>query len=138
MASCSRRSASSASRRASLGLPEPEETGESFAENAKLKAEAAAKASGMPAVADDSGLEVAALDGAPGIHSARWGGPPKDFDLAMQRVQRELEASGTTDRRANFTCALALAAPRRHDPSLRRQGVRHARLAAARDARFRL
>ena len=95
----------------SLGLPEPEETGDSFAANAKLKAEAAAIASGMPAVADDSGLEVAALGGAPGIHSARWGGPQKDFGLAMQRVQRELEASGTNDRRANFTCALAVAAP---------------------------
>ena len=95
----------------SLGLPEPDETGESFAANAKLKAEAAALASGMPAVADDSGLEVAALDGAPGIHAARWGGPGKDFNLAMRRVQNELAASGTKDRRANFTCALALAAP---------------------------
>jgi XTP/dITP diphosphohydrolase len=96
---------------ASLGLPEPEETGDSFAANAKLKAEAAASASGMAAVADDSGLEVAALGGQPGIHSARWGGPAKDFNLAMQRVQNELEASGNVDRRANFTCALALAAP---------------------------
>jgi XTP/dITP diphosphohydrolase len=95
----------------SLGLPEPDETGESFAANAKLKAAAAALASGMPAVADDSGLEVAALDGAPGIHAARWGGPGKDFNLAMRRVQNELAASGTKDRRANFTCALALAAP---------------------------
>jgi XTP/dITP diphosphohydrolase len=95
----------------SLGLPEPDETGESFAANARLKAEAAALASGMPAVADDSGLEVAALDGAPGIHAARWGGPGKDFNLAMRRVQNELAASGTKDRRANFTCALALAAP---------------------------
>ena len=77
---------------ASLGLPEPEETGASFAENAAIKAEAAAKASGMMALADDSGLEVAALDGAPGIHSARWGGPGKDFGLAMERVHRELEA----------------------------------------------
>jgi XTP/dITP diphosphohydrolase len=95
----------------SLGLPEPDETGESFAANARLKAEAAALASGMPAVADDSGLEVAALDGAPGVHAARWGGPGKDFNLAMRRVQNELAASGTKDRRANFTCALALAAP---------------------------
>ena len=97
---------------ASLGLPEPEETGASFAENAAIKAEAAAKASGMMALADDSGLEVAALDGAPGIHSARWGGPGKDFGLAMERVQRELEAKGAADARANFTCALALAAPK--------------------------
>ena len=96
---------------ASLGLPEPEETGASFAENAALKAEAAAKASGMTAIADDSGLEVAALDGAPGIHSARWGGAARDFGLAMARVQRELEAKGASNLSANFTCALALAAP---------------------------
>jgi XTP/dITP diphosphohydrolase len=95
----------------SLGLPEPEETGASFAANAILKAEAAANASGMAAVADDSGLEVAALGGQPGIHSARWGGADKDFVLAMRKVQEELEASGSTDRRANFTCALAVAAP---------------------------
>jgi XTP/dITP diphosphohydrolase len=96
---------------ASLGLPEPEETGASFTANAALKAEAAAKASDMSAIADDSGLEVAALDGAPGIHSARWGGQAKDFGLAMERVHRELEARGASDARANFTCALALAAP---------------------------
>ena len=96
---------------ASLGLPEPEETGASFGENAAIKAEAAAKASGMMAIADDSGLEVAALGGAPGIYAARWGGPGKDFGLAMERVHRELEAKGATDLRANFTCALALAAP---------------------------
>lgn len=96
---------------ASLGLPEPEETGASFAANAALKAEAAARASGMIAIADDSGLEVAALDGAPGIHSARWGGDAKDFGLAMGRVQRELEAKGASDLAANFTCALALASP---------------------------
>jgi len=95
----------------SLGLPEPDETGASFAENAKLKAEAAANASGILAIADDSGLEVAALGGAPGIHAARWGGPAKDFNLAMQRVQNELEVSRSNDRRANFTCALAVAAP---------------------------
>jgi XTP/dITP diphosphohydrolase len=96
---------------ASLGLPEPEETGASFAENAALKAEAAANASGMTAIADDSGLEVAALDGAPGIHAARWGGAARDFGLAMARVHRELEAKRASDFRANFTCALALAAP---------------------------
>jgi XTP/dITP diphosphohydrolase len=95
----------------SLNLEEPEETGATFAENASLKAIAAAKASGMLALSDDSGLEVAALGGAPGIHAARWGGPNKDFGLAMERVQRELEASGATDRRANFICALALASP---------------------------
>ena len=65
----------------------------------------------MIAIADDSGLEVAALDGAPGIHSARWGGDAKDFGLAMERVHRELEANGASDVSANFTCALALAAP---------------------------
>jgi XTP/dITP diphosphohydrolase len=96
---------------ASLGLPEPEETGASFAENAAIKADAAAKASGMIAIADDSGLEVAALGGAPGIHAARWGGEARDFSLAMARVHRELEAKGASDLRANFTCALALAAP---------------------------
>ena len=95
----------------SLGLPEPDETGASFAENAVLKAEAATQASGMIALADDSGLEVAALGGAPGVHSARWGGGPRDFGLAMERVHRELEARGASDARANFTCALALAAP---------------------------
>jgi XTP/dITP diphosphohydrolase len=96
---------------ASLGLAEPEETGATFRDNATIKALAAAKASGMLALSDDSGLEVEALDGAPGIHAARWGGPDKDFGLAMARVHRELEATGATDPRANFTCALALAAP---------------------------
>jgi XTP/dITP diphosphohydrolase len=94
-----------------LGLPEPKETGASFAENAALKAEAAARASGLPALADDSGLEVKALAGEPGIHSARWGGETRDFGLAMQRVHRELVAAGAKDLTANFTCALALAAP---------------------------
>jgi XTP/dITP diphosphohydrolase len=96
---------------AELGIDEPEETGASFADNARIKAETAAKASGMPAVADDSGLEVTALGGAPGVHSARWGGPNRDFALAMERVNRELAATGSDDRRANFTCALALASP---------------------------
>ena len=96
---------------AELGIDEPEETGKSFAENATLKAEAAAKSSGLPAVADDSGLEVSALGGAPGIHSARWGGPHKDFALAMERVNRELEASGSNDRTAKFVCVLAYARP---------------------------
>ena len=96
---------------AELGIAEPEETGASFIENARIKAEAAAKASGMPAVADDSGLEVAALGGAPGVHSARWGGPNKDFNLAMQRVNRELAATGSADRSAKFVCGLAYALP---------------------------
>jgi XTP/dITP diphosphohydrolase len=96
----------------SLGMPEPDETGATFSDNAKLKAEAAAKASGMVAIADDSGLEVAALGGAPGIHSARWGGEARDFGLAMQRVHQELETKGATAPRANFICALALASPK--------------------------
>jgi XTP/dITP diphosphohydrolase len=96
---------------AALGLPEPEETGASFADNAKLKAEAATQGSGLPALADDSGLYVAALDGAPGIYSARWAGPDKDFRIAMKRVEQELRDKGNPDRRAYFICALALAAP---------------------------
>jgi XTP/dITP diphosphohydrolase len=96
---------------AELGLPEPEETGQSFTENATIKAEAAAKASGLPAVADDSGLEVTALSGAPGIHSARWAGPDRDFNIAMERVHREVEASGSDDLTAKFVCVLAYARP---------------------------
>ena len=96
----------------SLGLPEPEETGATFTENARIKALAAAQGRRMLALADDSGLEVAALDGEPGIHSARWGGAGKDFGLAMRRVHEALEARGRlADTHANFTCALALAAP---------------------------
>jgi XTP/dITP diphosphohydrolase len=94
-----------------LDLPEPEETGTSFAENAILKAEAAAKAGSMAALADDSGLAVAALDGKPGIYSARWAGPAKDFKIAMKRVEDEIRALGSHDSRAYFVCALALAAP---------------------------
>jgi XTP/dITP diphosphohydrolase len=96
---------------ASLALPEPEETETTFAGNAELKARAAARASGLPALADDSGLEVFALDGAPGVYSARWAGPNKDFTLAMARVARELEARGAGDRAARFVCVLALAQP---------------------------
>src|SRR5437667_1203366 len=93
---------------AALGLPEPEETGATFEENAELKARAAAEASGLPALADDSGLVVPALGGAPGIYSARWAGPTKDFRAAMERVHREL---GGNDRRACFVAVLALAWP---------------------------
>ncbi len=92
-----------------LGLTEPEETGTTFAANAALKAEAAAAASGLPALADDSGLAVTALDGQPGIHSARWGGPSRDFAAAMRRVEDAL--AGKTDRSAHFVCVLALAWP---------------------------
>ena len=91
-----------------LGLPEPVEDAPDFAGNARLKARAAADACGLPALADDSGFCVAGLDGAPGIYSARWAGPAKDFAAAMARVQAEL---GAGDRRAWFICALALAWP---------------------------
>ncbi len=91
-----------------LGIPEPEETGDSFEANAALKAKAVAEASGMPALADDSGLVVPALGGAPGIYSARWAGPAKDFQVAMERVHREL---GNQDRSARFVAVLALAWP---------------------------
>src|SRR5438128_10709058 len=93
---------------AALGLSEPEETGATFEENAALKAREAARRSGLPALSDDSGLVVPALGGAPGIYSARWAGPGKDFRAAMERVQRELAAS---DRRAHFVAVLALAWP---------------------------
>lgn len=94
-----------------LGLAEPEETETSFIGNATLKARAAAIGSNLPALADDSGLVVPALDGSPGIYSARWAGPTKDFRIAMDRVEREL---GTGDRAAHFVCSLALAWPDGH------------------------
>lgn len=95
-----------------LGLPEPEETGATFIENAKIKALAAAMASGKPALADDSGLSVKALGGDPGVYSARWAGPEKDFSLAMRKVEEALGDSA--DRSAAFLCALALAWPDGH------------------------
>lgn len=94
-----------------LGLPEPEETEATFTGNALLKALAAAEASGLVALADDSGLSVAALDGAPGVYSARWAGPGKNFAPAMDRVEREVLASRSSSRRAWFTSALAVAWP---------------------------
>lgn len=97
---------------AELGLDEPEETGLSFTENAEIKARAAATVTGLPALADDSGLAVAALGGAPGIYSARWAGPAGDFGAAMARVEAEL--GDTTDRRAHFVAALTLAWPDGH------------------------
>ena len=93
---------------AALGLAEPEETGGTFEANAALKARAAATATGLPALSDDSGLVVPALGGAPGIYSARWAGPGKDFGEAMARVHREL---GDRDRSASFVSVLALAWP---------------------------
>jgi XTP/dITP diphosphohydrolase len=97
-----------------LGLPEPDETETTFVGNAVLKARAAADRSGLIALADDSGLSVQALDGAPGIFSARWAGPSKDFGLAMDRVQARLEEVGAEDLSAWFSCALAVAWP--HGP----------------------
>lgn len=94
-----------------LGLPEPEETEQTFQGNALLKARAAAEASGLIALADDSGLSVKALDGAPGIYSARWAGPSKDFDLAMKKVEERLEEVGAEDFSAWFTSSLAVAWP---------------------------
>ena len=100
-----------------LGLAEPDETGHMFAENAAIKAHAAARASGLPALADDSGLCVDALDGAPGLFSALWAGPGKDFAPAMARVERELQYRAATrpdQRRAHFVSALVLAWPDGH------------------------
>ena len=94
-----------------LGLGEPDETESTFVGNAVLKARHAADISGEVALADDSGMSVAALDGAPGIYSARWAGPTKDFDLAMKKVEQRLEEIASTDRRAWFTSALAVAWP---------------------------
>lgn len=94
-----------------LGLAEPEETEASFTGNAALKARAAAQAAGDWALADDSGLEVAALGGQPGVLSARWAGPGRDFSLAMNKVADALAQAGGKDRRARFVCALALASP---------------------------
>ncbi len=97
-----------------LKLAEPDETGKTFADNACLKAGAASQSTGLPAFADDSGLAVKALGGAPGIHSARWAGPGKDFASAMAEIERLLEEKKTSDRRAQFVAALCLAWPDGH------------------------
>jgi XTP/dITP diphosphohydrolase len=100
-----------------LGLDEPEETGTTFAANARIKAVAAAKAAGLAAFADDSGLVVDTLDGAPGILSARWAGPTKDFNAAMTRIERLLQERGATTpdrRKAHFVSALCVAWPDDH------------------------
>jgi XTP/dITP diphosphohydrolase len=97
-----------------LGISEPEETETTFAGNARLKALHSAKSSGLPALSDDSGLEVEALGGDPGVYSARWAGASKDFTYAMQRVEQQLQENFALDpdsRRANFTAALCLAWP---------------------------
>ena len=102
---------------ADLGLPEPKESGKTFAANARIKALAAARASGKAAFADDSGLVVDSLGGEPGIHSARWAGPDKDFRAAMNRIQTLLIERGAKEpeqRRAHFIAALCLAWPDNH------------------------
>ncbi len=96
---------------AELGLPEPDEPETTFVGNAVVKARAAADAAGLPAIADDSGLCVGALGGAPGVHSARWAGPGRDFDQAISLVERRLAETGDEDRAAWFVCALAVAWP---------------------------
>ena len=97
-----------------LGLNDPEETGKTFAENAIIKAQAAAKASNLPALADDSGLSVDVLEGAPGIYSARWAGEARDFGLAMKRVEKALIETRSEETGARFICALCLAWPDGH------------------------
>lgn len=100
-----------------LDLPEPEETGTTFMENARIKADAAAQATGLPALADDSGVAVDALGGAPGIYAARWAGPAKDFAHAMQKVETALQQAGATTperRGARFVAALCVAWPDGH------------------------
>ncbi len=97
---------------AELDLPEPVEDGDSFTDNALIKARAGTAASGLPGLGDDSGLAVAGLAGLPGIYSARWAGPDRDFSHAMARVEKELD--GKADRSASFVCALALAWPDGH------------------------
>ena len=96
---------------AEAGVPEPDETESTFIGNAVLKARHAAEVSGEVSLADDSGLSVAALDGAPGIYSARWAGPEKDFAMAMRRVEERIEEAGSRDDHAWFTSALAVAWP---------------------------
>lgn len=112
----------SLSSAAELGLPEPEETGETFEANAILKAVAAAGAAGIPALADDSGLAVDALDGKPGIHSARWAGSDRDFARAMRNVEELLQQKGANtpeERTARFVSVLAIAWPDGHTETVR-------------------
>jgi XTP/dITP diphosphohydrolase len=100
-----------------MSLNEPEETGTTFRDNARIKADAAAKASGAAAFADDSGLAVDALDGAPGVYSARWAGPDRNFHRAMETVERKLRERGATTpdrRKAHFVSALCVAWPDGH------------------------
>ena len=112
---------------ASLGLGEPDETEPSFIGNAAIKARAAAHDSGLPALADDSGLAVAALNGAPGVYSARWAGEPRDFNAAMEKVRQALEEQDAEDFSAKFVCALCLAWPDGHEEFF--EGAVHGTLA---------
>ncbi|MCE2517804.1 MAG: RdgB/HAM1 family non-canonical purine NTP pyrophosphatase [Alphaproteobacteria bacterium] len=101
-----------------LDLPEPDETETTYKGNAILKAKAAALASGLPALSDDSGFELMAINKDPGIYSARWAGPDKDFGLAMEKVNTAFEASGSDDRHCRFICALSLVWPDGHDETV--------------------
>lgn len=101
-----------------LNLPEPEETETTYKGNAILKARMAAEASGWPALGDDSGFEVMAINKDPGIYSARWAGADKDFDAGMQRVHKALLASGSSNRQCRFVCALSLVWPDGHDETV--------------------
>ncbi len=101
-----------------LGLAEPDETENSFIGNAVLKSRAAALASGYAALADDSGLAVKALGGAPGVYSARWSGPSRDFNIAMTTVEKALKKTNSNDMRAEFICALALVWPDEYSVSV--------------------
>lgn len=107
-----------------LNLPEPEENGSTFAENAEIKARECSEKSGLLSLADDSGLVVPALGGAPGIFSARWAGPRKDFNHAMEKIKSKLKP--TDDRSAFFVCALALAKP--HSPCRTFEGEVHGQI----------
>ena len=101
-----------------LGLPEPDETETTYTGNAILKAKAAALASGYPALSDGSGFELIAINKAPGIYSARWAGPDKDFNLAMQKVYDGFKASGSDNRHCRFVCALSIVWPDGHDETV--------------------
>jgi XTP/dITP diphosphohydrolase len=101
-----------------LGLPEPDETETTYKGNAQLKARAAAIASGHPALSDDSGFEMLALDKDPGLYSARWAGPDKNFMAAMERVHQKFTESDSDDRRCRFVCALSIVWPDGHDETV--------------------
>ena len=101
-----------------LDLPEPDETETTYTGNAQLKARAAAIASGFPALSDDSGFEMLALNKDPGLYSARWAGQDKNFMAAMERVHQEFTETGSDDRRCRFVCALSIVWPDGHDETV--------------------